>query len=170
MQIGYRHGNTHVAVVVHRDAPGRFTVTVNGEPHVVEAQVLDDATVQLQLTGGDAAPKAIVAHIARIGGETHVALGGEVYVLAAESAGAATAHVTHAPPQIVAPMPGKVLQVLVETGAHVEAGEGLLVLEAMKMEHRIAAPAAATVRTVHVAADQMVDGGAPLVDLEYDAD
>lgn len=167
MQIGYRHGTEHVAVLVHRDAPGRFTVTVNGQPFGIEAAVLDETTVQLQLELGGA-PQAVVAHVARIGGETHVAIGGEVYVLASESASAATEH-AHAPPQIVAPMPGKVLQVLVADGEHVEPGTGLLILEAMKMEHRITAPAAAHVKLVHVRAGEMVDGGAPLVDLVYDA-
>ncbi len=167
MQIGYRHGTEHVAVSVHRDAPGRFTVTVNGQSYGVEAAMVDDGTLQIQVDAGGG-PHATVAHVARIGGETHVAIGGAVYVLAPESASAATEH-AHTPPQIVAPMPGKVLDVLVAEGAHVEAGAGLLILEAMKMEHRIVAPAAATVRAVHVTAGEMIDGGAPLIDLTYEA-
>jgi biotin carboxyl carrier protein len=67
-------------------------------------------------------------------------------------------------------MPGKVLQVLVRVGQSVAADEGLLVLEAMKMEHRIAAEAPATVRAVHVADGQMVDAGAVLIELEYIAE
>ena len=72
-----------------------------------------------------------------------------------------------ASPQIVAPMPGKVLQVLVRAGQQVAAGDGLLILEAMKMEHRMTAEAPATVRAVHVADGQMVDAGTVLVELEY---
>ena len=61
----------------------------------------------------------------------------------------------------------KVLQVLVELGQTVAAGDGLVVVEAMKMEHRIAAEADAVVRAVHVSAGQMVDGGAVLIELDY---
>jgi len=52
--------------------------------------------------------------------------------------------------EIRAPMPGLVLDVLVTPTQHVEAGAGLVVLEAMKMENELRAPAAATVHAVHV--------------------
>ncbi len=61
--------------------------------------------------------------------------------------------------RITAPMPGRVLAVDVAPGQTVVAGERLLVLEAMKMEHRITALAAGTVGAVHIAAgDQVADG------------
>ena len=50
--------------------------------------------------------------------------------------------------QLTAPMPGKIIDVLVRTGDMVDAGAPLMVLEAMKMEHTIAAPAAGTVAEV----------------------
>lgn len=53
--------------------------------------------------------------------------------------------------ELKAPMPGLVLSVLVEPGQQVEAGEGLVVLEAMKMENELRAHSAATVAAVHVA-------------------
>ncbi len=61
--------------------------------------------------------------------------------------------------RIIAPMPGRVLAVDVSPGQSVSAGDRLLVLEAMKMEHRITARAAGVVGAVHVAAgDQIADG------------
>ncbi len=61
--------------------------------------------------------------------------------------------------RINAPMPGRVLAVDVKPGQAVAAGDRLLVLEAMKMEHRISALAAGTVGAVHVATgDQVADG------------
>jgi 3-methylcrotonyl-CoA carboxylase alpha subunit len=61
--------------------------------------------------------------------------------------------------RINAPMPGRVLAVDVAAGQAVAAGDRLLVLEAMKMEHRITARAAGTISAVHVAAgDQVADG------------
>lgn len=53
--------------------------------------------------------------------------------------------------ELHAPMPGLVLSVLVEPGQEVEAGDGLVVLEAMKMENELRAAASGTVASVHVA-------------------
>ena len=55
---------------------------------------------------------------------------------------------------------------LVEVGHEVERGQTLVILEAMKMEHRVAAPAAGTVTAVHVQAGEQVDDGTILLDLE----
>ena len=61
--------------------------------------------------------------------------------------------------RVIAPMPGRVLAVDVTAGQVVAAGDRLLVLEAMKMEHRITARAAGTVAAVHIATgDQIADG------------
>ncbi len=66
---------------------------------------------------------------------------------------------------IVAPMPGLVARVEVEVGQRVEAGAGLVVVEAMKMENELRAPRAGLVQAVHVTAGQPVEKGAPLVTL-----
>ena len=59
---------------------------------------------------------------------------------------------------LVAPMPGKVVKVLVSVGSEVAAGTALVVLEAMKMEHTVRAQSAGTVRALHVAVGDQVDG------------
>jgi biotin carboxyl carrier protein len=66
---------------------------------------------------------------------------------------------------VVAPMPGLVVRVEVAAGQRVDAGAGLVVIEAMKMENELRAPRAGVVRTVHVTAGEAVDKGAPLVTL-----
>jgi propionyl-CoA carboxylase alpha chain len=58
---------------------------------------------------------------------------------------------------LVAPMPGKVVKVLVSEGDLVAAGAPLVVLEAMKMEHTVRAAEAGTVRALHVALGDQVD-------------
>jgi acetyl/propionyl-CoA carboxylase alpha subunit len=68
-----------------------------------------------------------------------------------------------APGSLVAPIPGTVVRVLVEAGEAVAAGDLLVVLEAMKMEHRVTSPAAGTVAEVRVKAGQTVDGDDVLV-------
>ncbi|MGA8115301.1 MAG: acetyl-CoA carboxylase biotin carboxyl carrier protein subunit, partial [Actinocatenispora sp.] len=64
-----------------------------------------------------------------------------------------------APGSLVAPMPGTVARVAVSVGDPVAAGAPLLVLEAMKMEHVVAAPTAGTVTELPVAAGQQVELG-----------
>ena len=67
---------------------------------------------------------------------------------------------------LTAPMPGKILRVLVEPGMRVEPREPLLVLEAMKMETPVVSPYEAVVKAVHVSEGDQVAGGAVLVELE----
>jgi biotin carboxyl carrier protein len=61
--------------------------------------------------------------------------------------------------QVVAPMPGKVIRVLVEAGERVEADQGLLVVEAMKMQNEIRSPKSGTVERVQVKEGQAVNAG-----------
>src|SRR6266853_1523136 len=64
-----------------------------------------------------------------------------------------------------APMPGLVVRIEVAEGQQVDAGAGLVVVEAMKMENELRAPRPGTVQTVHVAVGQAVEKGASLVTL-----
>ena len=66
---------------------------------------------------------------------------------------------------VKSPMPGRVVKVLVAKGDKVQAGQGLLVLEAMKMENEVKAKAAGTVTEVHVTTGSAVEGNAKLVTL-----
>lgn len=63
-------------------------------------------------------------------------------------------------------MPGRVVAVLVEVGQEVEAGQGLVVLEAMKMENEIQAESSGTVARIRVQPGDAVEGGAVLVEIE----
>lgn len=68
--------------------------------------------------------------------------------------------------RITAPMPGRVVRVLVAAGDRVEAGQSLVVVEAMKMENEISAPRAGRVGEVGVAAGQSVESGRLLLTIE----
>jgi len=72
----------------------------------------------------------------------------------------------HEQSELVAPMPGTVIRVLVEPGSAVSARQPLVVLEAMKMETPLVSPYEATVRAVHVVEGDRVSGGAVLVELD----
>lgn len=69
------------------------------------------------------------------------------------------------PQKVTAMMPGRVVALLVEEGDAVEAGQAILVLEAMKMENDIAAEAPGVVRRILVEEGQAVDGGEPLFEI-----
>jgi biotin carboxyl carrier protein len=67
---------------------------------------------------------------------------------------------------IKAPMPGMVLKVLVQPGQQIAKGDGLLILEAMKMENVLKASADATVKSINVQERTAVEKGTVLIELE----
>jgi biotin carboxyl carrier protein len=70
------------------------------------------------------------------------------------------------PQQLKAPMPGKVVRVLVKPGEQVRARQPLVVIEAMKMENELRAAATGTVRAVRVKPGEAVEKGQVLVEFE----
>ena len=72
-------------------------------------------------------------------------------------------HTAAGPLRVVAPMPGKIVRVLVQSGEAVHARQPLIVVEAMKMENELRAGRAGTVTEVRAQAGQSVDAGAVLV-------
>ena len=105
--------------------------------------------------------------------EVQLALGGLAYRadvvdaaharLAQVVGGAAAQHQRR---ELKAPMPGLVVKVLCEPGQQVEAGQALVVLQAMKMENELSLPRAGTVKEVSAEPGQTVDQGAVLVVVE----
>jgi biotin carboxyl carrier protein len=81
------------------------------------------------------------------------------------AASAASAYDGHSA-QIVAQMPGKVVRVLVAEGSRVEAGDGVVVVEAMKMQNEMKSPRAGTVITLNVEMGQTVNAGEVLAVIE----
>ena len=157
------------------------TVLVDGEPVDVVLTRSGDALVARvgdveyrgrverhgetwRLTFGE---RAVAATVVRDRDDAWIAIGGEIYrcALATEERNAAGTG-TLGSPRVTAPMPGKVLDVLVREGQKVACGDALVVLEAMKMETVASADAAGTVTRVHVAVGTMVEPGQILVELE----
>ena len=88
-------------------------------------------------------------------------------VALAEGARAGTpARAVSGPLRVTAPMPGRLVRVLVEPGQQVAAGQGLVVMEAMKMENELRAARAGRVAEVHARERQAVEAGALLVVLD----
>jgi biotin carboxyl carrier protein len=77
--------------------------------------------------------------------------------------GRSEGHASSGAMRVVAPMPGRVVKLLVSTGEAVAAKQGLVVVEAMKMENELRAPRAGTVTEVAVTAGTSVEAGTLLV-------
>jgi biotin carboxyl carrier protein len=102
---------------------------------------------------------------ARGAGAIFVAVGAQTFrFVPAESAARRRAR-GPAAPEIVAPMPGKILRIMVAEGDTVEQGQPLAVIEAMKMETTLAAEGPAVIGRIRVAVGDMVDHGAVILEL-----
>lgn len=137
---------------------------VNGEVHEVE---FDLDGIEVDSRPGRVWVDGELAHLTKVGDDWWIHIQGRIHRLTLLEHGAAGAGDDSG---MTAPMPGKVLEVLCATGDVVEEGQALIVMEAMKMEHRIAANAAGTVTAIHFAAGEQVDAGATLIDIESDED
>ena len=132
----------------------KFNIKVNGISYEVEIEEVKDGAPQAaapkiaapKVTPKVAAPKVEAPKAAPVKSKEAVAAGAGEH-------------------SIDAPMPGKIVKVVVEEGQSVKAGEVLLVLEAMKMETEIKAPSAGTVSGVLVAPGDAVQGGQALIEL-----
>jgi len=153
-------GDRSIRVEVRRKAGGGATVSVDGRSRDVDVVhagpflhlVVDGAGYDLGLARRGSALQAEWP-----GGSAAVEL---TSGLAGNGPSAPRAQT--GPVRIVAPMPGKVVKVLVEAGQSVAAGAGLLVVDAMKMENELKAPRAGRVLELAAREGQAVEAGALL--------
>ena len=159
-------GRTRV-ITIER-ANDRMALTIDGRPFDVEAVPLGSGRWSIRLPASGRQHEVIVT-AARDGAELDVAVGGmRVPVrrrLGRARAGAAGAD-GNGPQRIAAPMPGKIVRVLVSPGERVEPRQGVIVIEAMKMENELRAARAGVVREVLAKEGASVEAGTPLVVIE----
>jgi 3-methylcrotonyl-CoA carboxylase alpha subunit len=133
---------------------------------VPEPTILHDDGTEITLRVGD---RIVRGAVERRGGRLLVHWRGLVWQVESAVAPARRAGtVGPAASDLFAPMTGTVVQVFAKDGQAVEAGAPLVIVEAMKMEHRIVAPAKAVVARVHVKSGDQVDFGTQLVSLKLD--
>jgi biotin carboxyl carrier protein len=120
-------------------SPNIFSILLNGESYEVRLAAANDGKLTLQTRQHEFVAQAIDPRAWR--GRRH----GPV-----EAEGRQ---------QIVAPMPGKVVRLLIKTGDKVEAGQGLLVVEAMKMQNEVRSPKTGTVERLLAKEGQAVYAG-----------
>jgi biotin carboxyl carrier protein len=162
------NGRTRAVSIERAGSEGRYRVSVDGEVSLVDAQ--RTGTFGLSLIFPDAAHDAIKVAIApgSAQGELLAYLGGRTTPVSINARrtgrGAADAGGNaHGEQRVVAPMPGRVVRVLVAVGDTVEARQGVVVVEAMKMENELRSPKAGRVKDVAVAPGTSVEAGRVLV-------
>jgi biotin carboxyl carrier protein len=106
-----------------------------------------------------------------LAGETHVIIGSERFAAEVRDPRSlrsrkAAAGVGDGPQKVAAPMPGKVVRILVQTGSEVEAGQGIMVVEAMKMQNEIKSPKKGVVQKIPVVEGGSVSSGDTLAIIE----
>ena len=156
------------------EQPGQFAITIKGSRRVVDVSWIDADTLSL-LDGATA--REIRIHRGA-NGAVGIEIGGRIYEAVVSPKrgreGFSPYRDRKIPPDpfsgppsgshtIKAPMPGRVVRVLVAIGDRVAAHQGIVVVEAMKMENELRTPRAGTVKKIDVAAGATVDAGAVLV-------
>lgn len=166
------NGHTH-RVSVERAGPeaGRFRVDVDGTTKIVDARRVGEFGISLLFPGGSHAGIAIDLAPGTSPGEVLAHLAGRTIPIivngrrggrrGAEAGGAA-----HGEQKITAPMPGRVVRVLVLEGEEVAARQPVVVVEAMKMENELRSPKAGRVKDVTVEAGTSVEAGRVLIVIE----
>jgi biotin carboxyl carrier protein len=173
MQYEVEIGGRRRQVVVTRTG-GSFAVAVDGQTQRVEAARIDAHTLSLLVDSvspespcvrrgyevsvvADPAAGRLVVHVGAV--PVAVGLNGRRRWGRKEDGRASGS----GPQRLMAPMPGKVVRVLVNTGDTVQARQPVVVVEAMKMENELRASRAGTVGEVHAREGMSVDAGALLI-------
>ena len=180
-------GRTRTVSIERGGRAEQFRVTIDGRAHDVRARRAGEWTLLLSLgtvsakttpgsadkLQGDGTLETIYeVSVAPSGGpgEVLVTLGGRVTPAAVNSRRTGRAADTGGPAdgeqRVVAPMPGRVVRVLVSPGDQVTARQGVVVVEAMKMENELRAPKGGRVKDVSVSPGTSVEAGRVLVVIE----
>ena len=150
MQHEFKFAGDTVEVTVARDSQTWYL----GD---LECQIMADGRLKLTVNG-----VTKFAHSTKVGDVWWVHIDGHVFCIEKTEAGS---NDDDSQGGMVAPMPGKIIDVLVEQGQSVTAGDLLLVMEAMKMEHRIVANVDGVIGMLKLKAGDQVQQGDVLVEI-----
>jgi biotin carboxyl carrier protein len=145
-------------IEIDRDV-GPIEARLDGAAITLASQPLPDGAMLIDHQG-----RRLRAFAARVGESIVVSIGPHTFSFR-QQVGRRGARHGLATPLITAPMPGKVLKILVREDEQVEAGQALITMEAMKMETTLAAEGPARVKAIAVSPGQMVDAGVVLIEL-----
>jgi biotin carboxyl carrier protein len=159
-------GKARHEVAIAADGEGRFRITVGGRERTVDARQVEPGVWSLLEAGGGAQRLVEVEGRAPVLQLLLGALQLQVELADARRARAEArlgkAAATDGPQPVRAPMPGKVVKVLAQVGDAVKAGQGVVVVEAMKMENELRAPRDGKVMELQAREGQAVEAGQTL--------
>ena len=155
----YQYGDQVYTVSVEPQADGGYLATIDDASYKVEASDGPEGALLLEIDS-----RRMMVYTAAQEDERYLHIDGRAYTFTVpetrtrrrSSAGSG---------DLNAQMPGQVIEVLVSEGVAVESGQPLVVLEAMKMEIRVTAPADGVVKQLHVAVGDVVERGQLLIEL-----
>ncbi len=159
-------GDKEILVTVEEAGVARYKVTVEGREHLVDAHQVQSSV--WSVLSGDASFE--VDFVAK-GEEHEVHISGDCYKFTLmneqrkalmRSAGKGAAGKA----MVTSPMPGKVVKLLVKLGEEVRADQGVIVVEAMKMENELKSAAGGKVQEIFVKEGEVVESGAKLLFIE----
>ncbi|MBL8781222.1 MAG: biotin/lipoyl-binding protein, partial [Alphaproteobacteria bacterium] len=153
-------GDKDRTVVVGYRAKG-WRMTVDARSIDVDACFEDDGSVSASLNG-----RRVQARVLRVSGDLVVLIQGRSFAFTPHDPLEAAEHAHDGAADLRAPMPGKIVQILAKPGDRVRRGQALAIIEAMKMEHTLAAPGDLTVKTAPYRAGDQVNEGAIIVSFE----
>lgn len=154
----FNDGSREVEITVRYPAGGGWRLELPGGAMEVRGEIDADGRISANLGG-----LRLTATVVHDGGAMTILAGGRSYGLEHVDPMAVDDVELEEGGRVTAPLPGRIVQVMVANGAEVKKGEALLVLEAMKMEHTITAPAAGTVSAIHFAEGDQVEEGSELI-------
>lgn len=138
-----------------------YQIVIGDKTILVEILHSENGRLDLSLDG-----QRVTAYVSTDGAKRWVTVGGQTFTLTKSTAGTRRAqHGHHAQDELTAPMPGQVRAVNVVEGESVTKGQTLLVLEAMKMEIRVAAPRDGVVAKLFVQQGQTVEREQVLIEI-----
>jgi biotin carboxyl carrier protein len=166
LSLAAKIGSVVRAVEILELEPHRYCVTIDGVEHVVDARVLRLGSLSLLID-----QRSVTCEVRSDGDRHRVDLAGrtiDVTLVDTLRHGnvQAVGEEEGGPQEIRAMMPGKIVTVLVNVGDGIEKGQGLLVVEAMKMENEVKAAAPGVVREILVKPGQAVESGELLARIE----
>jgi len=150
----------HIMVRAHF-RPSGFVLSLPGGDMLVEGDGAADGTIRARLDG-----VALTARVIRTGARLTVFVRGGEHAVEFIDPRLASQAATGTAGRLVAPMPGTIIRIAVEEGQEVTKGAALVVVEAMKMEHTVAAPRDGRIKALKFAVGDLVDEGAELLVLE----
>ena len=143
----------------------RWSCRVDGRAFEVDAVLARPDVLSLRIGN-----KAYEVKCERVASDLHIWVGSVRYAAEVRDPrslrGRARAVDEHGPKKLTAPMPGKVVRILVTQGAEIEAGAGVLVVEAMKMQNEVKSPKKGTVQKILVNEGAAVNAGDVLAIVE----